>query len=144
MLTARLHFALLIIAGIVFGSLALGDVPQPAKPERVVRAAPAEIREGLYTCRGEIDGEKYACRVEIQRNKSTYAVVYYTGAVAVKGVGMRSGDKLIVGWVTPGGQVGVTEYTIGEKLTGRYVSIPGSKQGTVGTEELVWVAPALE
>jgi eukaryotic-like serine/threonine-protein kinase len=49
---------------------------------------------------------------------------------ALKGVGIRSGDQLVVGW-SPSQQVGVVSYAIGgRQLAGRWATLGGTLEGT--------------
>ncbi|WP_437840551.1 serine/threonine-protein kinase [Sorangium sp. So ce1153] len=60
----------------------------------------------------------------------TYAVTWMLSTGALKGVGIRSGDQLVVGW-SPGQQVGVVSYAVeGRQLVGRWASLGGTLAGT--------------
>ncbi|AUX44381.1 uncharacterized protein SOCE26_058450 [Sorangium cellulosum] len=60
----------------------------------------------------------------------TYAVTWTLSTGVLKGVGIRSGDQLVVGW-SPGQQVGVVSYGIqGKQLTGRWATLGGTLAGS--------------
>ncbi|WP_437668909.1 protein kinase domain-containing protein [Sorangium sp. So ce131] len=60
----------------------------------------------------------------------TYAVTWTLSTGVLKGVGIRSGDQLVVGW-SPGQQVGVVSYAIqGKQLTGRWATLGGTLAGS--------------
>ncbi|XXT24773.1 serine/threonine-protein kinase [Sorangium sp. So ce429] len=60
----------------------------------------------------------------------TYAVTWMLSTGALKGVGIRSGDQLVVGW-SPGQQVGVVSYAVeGRQLVGRWASLGSALAGT--------------
>ncbi|WP_437760044.1 protein kinase domain-containing protein [Sorangium sp. So ce1389] len=60
----------------------------------------------------------------------TYAVTWMLSTGALKGVGIRSGDQLVVGW-SPGQQVGVVSYAVeGRQLVGRWASLGSTLAGT--------------
>ncbi|WP_437580941.1 serine/threonine-protein kinase [Sorangium sp. So ce887] len=86
--------------------------------------------EGLAGSYSIVEGPRRGT-VVIARTGDTYAVTWTlsTGGM-LKGVGLRSGDQLVVGW-SPGQQVGVVSYAIeGRQLTGRWASLGGTLAGT--------------
>ncbi|WP_437650570.1 protein kinase domain-containing protein [Sorangium sp. So ce362] len=86
--------------------------------------------EGLTGSYSIVEGLRKGT-VVIARTGDTYAVTWTlsTGGT-LKGVGLRSGDQLVVGW-SPGQQVGVVSYAIeGRQLTGRWASLGGTQAGT--------------
>ncbi|WP_437693244.1 serine/threonine-protein kinase [Sorangium sp. So ce176] len=59
----------------------------------------------------------------------TYAVTWTLSTGTLKGVGLRSGDQLVVGW-SPGQPVGVVSYAIeGRQLAGRWATLGSTQAG---------------
>ncbi|WP_437593730.1 protein kinase domain-containing protein [Sorangium sp. So ce1000] len=98
-----------------------------------VMAEELEGPEGLVGGYRIVDGARKGT-VVIAPMGETYAVTWALSTGALKGVGIRSGDQLVVGW-SPSQQVGVVSYAIaGRQLAGRWASLGGT---LVGTETLV-------
>ncbi|KYG02613.1 hypothetical protein BE21_54715, partial [Sorangium cellulosum] len=84
--------------------------------------------EGLTGSYRIVEGSRSGT-VAIARTGDTYAVTWTLSTGALKGVGLRSGDQLVVGW-SPGQPVGVVSYAIeGRQLTGRWASLGSSQAG---------------
>ncbi|WP_437627172.1 serine/threonine protein kinase [Sorangium sp. So ce1151] len=89
--------------------------------------------EGLAGSYRIVEGARQGT-VVIAPTGDTYAVTWVLSTGALKGVGIRSGDQLVVGW-SPSQQVGVVSYAIeGRQLAGRWASLGGT---LVGTETLM-------
>ncbi|XXX81786.1 serine/threonine-protein kinase [Sorangium sp. So ce134] len=84
--------------------------------------------EGLTGSYRIVEGSRQGT-VAIARTGDTYAVTWTLSTGTLKGVGLRSGDQLVVGW-SPGQPVGVVSYAIdGRQLAGRWASLGGSQAG---------------
>ncbi|WP_437947937.1 serine/threonine-protein kinase [Sorangium sp. So ce296] len=84
--------------------------------------------EGLTGSYRIVEGSRQGT-VAIARTGDTYAVTWTLSTGALKGVGLRAGDQLVVGW-SPGQPVGVVSYAIeGRQLTGRWASLGSSQAG---------------
>ncbi|XXY49349.1 serine/threonine-protein kinase [Sorangium sp. So ce269] len=85
--------------------------------------------EGLAGSYRIVDGDRQGT-VAIAPAGDTYAVTWMLSTGALKGVGIRSGDQLVVGW-SPGQQVGVVSYAVeGRQLVGRWASLGSALAGT--------------
>ncbi|WP_437971464.1 serine/threonine-protein kinase [Sorangium sp. So ce260] len=86
--------------------------------------------EGLSGSYRIVEGSRKGT-VVLARTGDTYAVTWTLSAGGtLKGVGLRTGDQLVVGW-SPGQQVGVVSYAIeGRQLTGRWASLGSTLSGT--------------
>ncbi|MGK3983046.1 serine/threonine-protein kinase [Sorangium sp. So ce136] len=85
--------------------------------------------EGLAGSYRIVEGGRQGT-VAIAPAGDTYAVTWMLSTGALKGVGIRSGDQLVVGW-SPGQQVGVVSYAVdGRQLVGRWASLGSALAGT--------------
>ncbi|XYI02960.1 serine/threonine-protein kinase [Sorangium sp. So ce1128] len=85
--------------------------------------------EGLAGSYRIVDGGRQGT-VAIAPAGDTYAVTWMLSTGALKGVGIRAGDQLVVGW-SPGQQVGVVSYAVeGRQLVGRWASLGSTLAGT--------------
>ena len=106
------------------------ELPKP-------RLAEPDI-QGYYEVSGiDISGKPYQGIAIIRRIESIYLVQWILGDLGFRGVGLREGDKLVVGYVQMDRPFqGVYSYKINPgRLVGRWVSVPGD--GTVRTEDMV-------
>ncbi|WP_437282399.1 serine/threonine-protein kinase [Sorangium sp. So ce375] len=94
-----------------------------------VMAEELEGPEGLIGSYRIVGGARKGT-VVIAPAGETYAVTWALSTGALKGVGIRSGDQLVVGW-SPSQQVGVVSYAIGgRQLAGRWATLGGTLEGT--------------
>ncbi|WP_437300543.1 serine/threonine-protein kinase [Sorangium sp. So ce426] len=85
--------------------------------------------EGLVGSYRIVDGARKGTVVIVPTGE-TYAVTWALSTGALKGVGIRSGDQLVVGW-SPSQQVGVVSYAIaGRQLAGRWGTLGGTLAGS--------------
>ena len=125
----HLHFALVLAM--------LAGIPERKDPE--IRPENLEIAEGYYLCNGKIADKEYEGIVVIRKHGDSYILQWVIGLEAYFGVGMRDGDRLVVGWSSSAGK-GVTVYQVGsKKLVGTWVAIPGN--GKVHEETLELLKP---
>lgn len=83
--------------------------------------------EGEYEINGKDIGGEYNGRMNISRSGDTYQLSWTVDDKTYRGVGLRSGDWLVVGW-GPKDDFGVLDYKInGSKATGRW-ALPGRSQ----------------
>jgi hypothetical protein len=75
--------------------------------------------------------KSYVGTVSIAPKGSTYAVTWKLANESYAGVGILSGNVLVVGWGTGGGEAGVVSYNMaGGKLDGKWAQPGGSVLGT--------------
>ncbi|WP_437516410.1 serine/threonine-protein kinase [Sorangium sp. So ce1099] len=85
--------------------------------------------EGLAGSYRIVEGGRQGT-VAIAPAGDTYAVTWMLSTGALKGVGIRTGDQLVVGW-SPGQPVGVVSYAVeGRQLVGRWASLGSALAGT--------------
>ncbi|WP_437291323.1 serine/threonine protein kinase [Sorangium sp. So ce406] len=85
--------------------------------------------EGLTGSYRIVEGPRKGT-VVIAPTGDTYAVTWTLSTGTLKGVGLRSGDQLVVGW-SPGQPVGVVSYAIeGRQLAGRWATLGSTQAGT--------------
>jgi len=76
-------------------------------------------------------GGNYSGQVSIEKKGDVYEMKWRIGKETYRGVGIRVGDTLIAGW-TPGKDVGVVFYSLGEALKsmeGRWTGLGATKLG---------------
>lgn len=84
--------------------------------------------EGEYKISGKDIGGEYNGRMNISRSGDTYQLSWTVDDKTYRGVGLRSGDWLVVGWGPNTENFGVLDYKInGSKATGRW-ALPGRSQ----------------
>lgn len=102
--------------------------------EKATGGTPGQV-EGDYQVVGTNpgSGRRYRGILNIRKTGDTYQLTWAAGT-SFRGVGLRSGDWLIVGWGQTG-RFGVTDYAInGNGATGRWALL---NQSNVGVENLV-------
>jgi hypothetical protein len=103
--------------------------------EKATGGTPGKI-EGDYQVTGTNPGSsgRYRGVLNIRKTGETYQLSWAAGT-SFRGVGVRSGDWLVVGWGQNSTRFGVTDYAInGDKANGRWASF---NQPSLGVENLV-------
>lgn len=105
------------------------ETSPPAKDEP--SAAVGDL-DGIYSCRGKQGDKTYSASATIRKVGDVYL---FEWSLHARGIGVRKGDTISVGWTNETGQ-GVTVYKIapGPMLTGSWASIPGN--GRTNAESL--------
>jgi len=78
------------------------------------------------------DGSKYAGEVNLVKRGDVYELTWRGNGAVTRGVGMRIGNSLVVGW-TPGKSVGVVCYQVkndGTRLEGIWTGLGASQLGS--------------
>ncbi len=89
--------------------------------------------EGNYEIAGRDSGGEYNGSLRIRRSDDTYELTWTVDRTTYRGVGLRSGDWLAVGW-GPLDDFGVSDYRIrGNEANGRW-AIPG--ESDLGVDKL--------
>jgi hypothetical protein len=83
---------------------------------------------GSYTIRHATGG--HSGSVTITPAGETFRVAYSGASGNAVGVGIRTGDKLVVGWAPPGKPCGVVSYEVhGNRLVGRWATLLDMRLG---------------
>jgi len=143
----RKFFSVALMVGSVaflLGALALAlsaspDVKETKEPP-VVAAEEVEL-SGIYFLEGAPPND-YTGSATIVKIRDVYLVHFIAGDVVTRGVGIRHGEHLSVGWSTGerNERRGITVYKVGEKglkLYGAWTAYPGD--GRMRRESLVFI-----
>ncbi|WP_017717954.1 hypothetical protein [Kamptonema formosum] len=89
--------------------------------------------EGNYEVKGRDSGGEYNGSLRIRRSDDTYELTWTVDRTTYRGVGLRSGDWLAVGW-GPQDDFGVTDYRIRDSEANGRWAIPG--ESDLGVDNL--------